>query len=136
MDDSVPKIDFTKIDFPTDKVTIKDVRRAYKLSYDVWMEDRIANNGRDNEPTPVTLDTHLHDLMDYERHFAENMFKKALGLHDPNLGYFGYASAIESFSAQYIELGLASGDHQVSELVRGVERQAVAQANQYLGRRP
>ena len=74
--------------------------------------------------------------MDYEREFAEQAFMKTLGLNDPKLDEFNFDDAVDSFSGQYIKLGLATGKHQVAELVRNIERQAVAQANQHLGRRP
>lgn len=117
-------------------VTVKDVRKAYKLSYDLWIEDRLVNNKRIADPRPVTLDSILHDLMDYERQFAEQVFVKTLGLNDPKLDGFSFDDAVDTFSGQYIKLGLATGEHQVAELVRNIERQAVAQANQHLGRRP
>lgn len=138
MADPVPKIDFKRIDFPTDKITVKDLRRVFpKLSYDSWTEDR------DETRLPggvwhrrMTLDSALDALIEYERDYAEQAFLQALGVPVSDSRVYVLQDVVDTVSAEYIKLGLATGDHQVAELVRGVERQAVAQANQYLGRRP
>ena len=138
MADPVPKIDFKKIEFPTDKITVKGLRQVYPLGFDEWIEDRTlgsVDEARDGSPR-LSLDAAIGDLMDYEREFAEQAFLQALGVPVRPGREYSHQNVVDTFGKQYIELGLASGDHQVSELVRNVERQAVAQANHYLGRRP
>ena len=138
MTDPVAKLDFKKIEFPSDKITINDLRRVYPLGFDEWVADRTFGSVDEeiNGSPRLSLDGAIGDLMDYEREFAEQAFLQALGVPVRPGREYSHQNVVDTFRSQYIELGLASGDHQVSELVRGVERQAVAQANQYLGRRP
>ena len=137
MAEHVPKLDFKKIDFPSDKITIKDLRRAYPLGYDQWMEDRFDYRITTGEiRRPMSLDDAIHDMVDYEREYAERAFLQALGVPVRPGREYDHQEVVDTFRTQYIKLGLASGEHQVSELVRNVERQAIAQADQYLGRRP
>ncbi|MBX9580278.1 MAG: hypothetical protein K2X87_08225 [Gemmataceae bacterium] len=134
----VPKIDFKTIDFPSDKLSIKDLRRAFpKLGYDLWLEDRFDYRFKTGEiRRPMSLDDTIHALLDFERDFAEQAFLQALGVPLRDGGGYLHEEAVETLRSDYIKLGLAAGDHQVAELVRNVERQAVAQANQHRGRRP
>lgn len=131
----VPKIDFTVIDFPTDKITVKDVRRAYKLGYDLWWESRFDDHIGEYR-RHMSLDDAIDALIHYERDYAEQAFLQALGVPVREGREYVLQDVVDTVRSEYLKLGLATGDHQVAELVRGVERQAVAQANQYLGRRP
>jgi hypothetical protein len=128
-----PQIDFTKIEFPTDKLTIKMVRSNYPWAFDrpaALSENRTHFYGR------ASIENALGGLVDCERRLAVVEFKRVLNLPlTTEEGKIARASLAETLVDEYVHLGLASGDHHAEQLIRGLEAQVSAQAQSHTGRR-
>jgi hypothetical protein len=135
MSESEPKIDFTKIVFPSDKVTVKMVRQAWPGAIDV---DRSEPLGR--APHRVYLRHSLDnvlgdDLIDPERMLAERAFKVARGQSVTNDQRISNKNElIDTVAHSYVRYGLARGKNEAKAMIRQIELQAEAQARQYPGR--
>jgi hypothetical protein len=124
-----PDIDFTQVDFPSDRLTIKTVRRLHPDDFDTHPEacHRLVENvaGRANQG--------LMTMIHAERMVAEGAFLEARGVQcDPDYlkDKQGFA---EDAAKYYVQYGLASGPHHADQLIRDIESQAADQAR---GRRP
>jgi hypothetical protein len=131
-----PQIDFTRIEFPTDKLTIKDLRKTDPEAFDV---EPAKKPGRPDHlwPRPLhrmSLDTLLAATLDSERILAEMAFKTALGQPVKITGMGDREVIFENLGSDYVSLGVAGGEHEAHEMLRGIEAQAVAQARQHGGR--
>jgi hypothetical protein len=134
-----PVIDFTRITFPSDRLTIKAVRDAI---------------GRDRGPNRLDMvlleplgshlfesKTGLADFLALERELARNAFTAALEGYKParigrqDLEKAGERRGIsDCLNIKYRQFRLASGPKQSAQLVRDIEKQAVVQAQEHLGR--
>jgi hypothetical protein len=129
-----PKIDFTQIQFPSDKLTIGMLRKAWPETADI---DRETDFGRAGYRSYVrqSLDGVLGEgLLDPERLLAERTFKAMLGLPIDEKRIDSRDVLIKDLRREYLFLGIARGKHEVRALIRSIEEQAEAQARQYGGR--
>lgn len=117
-----PKLDQSKIDFPTDKVTLAQMRRLSPEFFDsgamVYWENEL----------PGVLTTHQ-----IEQELAAKAFARAAGTPRPSLCR-PRELLIDLLHGGYQELGLSTGKQQTKQLVRRFEDAAVAQAVATRGR--
>lgn len=116
-------IDFTRIRFPSDRITVANLRRAHPVRFDV--EGAVQFEGvQDNDPeflVPV--------MMALERMLARNAHSIAAGMGTDVLTKecLERADCIKDLTDCYAAYGVSSGPNQTEELVREIEAQAVAQ---------
>jgi hypothetical protein len=135
MSDSIPQIDFTKIAFPSDRITVKSLRDAFPHSFDLPAHSFDQSSTRSYERGSVAQA--LDGIIDAERLLAGIAFKRALGQPmSSDEGRFDRSEFLDALETDYGRVGLASGAHQVEELMRAIEAQAVEQARHHLGRSP
>jgi hypothetical protein len=121
-----PDIDLTKFEFPTDKLTIKDLRRLYPGRLD----------GRalsvDNPFKEGSIYEKLDDLLSCERMQAVHTYDQVRRNYR-EFGVYGeeLEEARQELADLYIKFGIASGPAHAQELARGIERQAVQQAERH-----
>jgi hypothetical protein len=133
--DTEPVIDFSLIAFPTDRLSVQDMRRLYPHGFDLTVDDDALGEIREGTYyRRRSLDVILGDLVDVEREVAERAFYRALGGHRPDRLCGNPDEAVLCLVNGYIQFGLASGEHHVDQLVRDIENQATAQAHRFLGR--
>jgi len=121
-----PGIDFSRMSFPTDKLTVKAIRDAdTRLDY------------FDIGPHPFG---NIEAIVITERDIARNAFNAALsGLKPARIGKRDHESAwerremLDGLDFDYQRYGISSGPKQSVELVRDIEAQAVAQAKEHVG---
>jgi hypothetical protein len=131
-----PVIDLTKIEFPTDRLTVKMLRKVSPQGFDVEpppdpVLDRLLNRPLRRQ----SLDDVLACVIDAERILAEMAFKSALGQSirdDDRQG--GRATIHLNLSSDYVGLGLAPGKKAAREMLKDIEAQAAAQAREQSGR--
>lgn len=130
-----PDIDVTKIDFPSDGLTIKAIRHRWPLSIDT-REDDPYSLGIPKPFGPPTGEL-IHNMLVMERDFAKATFGLEFG-RSPQIIYADndLKTLTDDLGKAYIEFGLASGPHHAEQLVRSIESQAIAQARQHTGPRP
>ena len=140
MAETEPAIDFTKVAFPTDKLTIKALRENRPHAFDVeppakWKH--LISGQRSNQFLLMSLDTLLGATLDFERILAEEVFRKELDL--PKLaklpvigGRLGDLK--DSLASSYVSLGVARGKNEAREMLRDIEAQAQEQARRHGGR--
>lgn len=132
-----PAIDFTAIEFPTDALTIKALRKHRPHAFDVPPPDDYRFNLRSGYYERSTLDSMLASTLDWERMLAEVVFRETLGLsklNDLPVAENHRNQIIKSLCSDYVFLGMASGKHQAREMLRRVENQAEEQARQHGGK--
>jgi hypothetical protein len=137
MTDAEPKIDFAAIDYPTDRLTVKMMRQRTPHAFDVEPQPEwayLVTEKRSRFPR-ISMDDVFAHAIDSERQLAEWAFKKALGkpVEDPEFPS-DRETTLECLGSDYIKWGLARGEHEAQELLRGLEAQAAAQARQHGGR--
>jgi hypothetical protein len=136
-----PAIDFTLIDFPTDHLTVKDLRKRWPHGFDTSpppgqrFDDgeiglRLGPYRRKN------LDDILGSTIDTERELAELAFCATLGREPPEplRGDGRRDESAELLAHTYVGYGLATGDHHAMELIRDIEAQGAAQARKFQAR--
>jgi hypothetical protein len=124
MSNSVPSLDLSQITFPTDHITVRDIRQEWYQASDT--ERRLG------------LLMGLKDLVDTERELAELAFYSALGVEPPAHVYRGMGGidgAREVLESEYQRRKIA-GEHAAKQLVKNIETQASAQAAQFISRKP
>ena len=137
MTDTDPAIDLTKIEFPTDNLTLKMVRKAYPQGFDVEPPPDFALDRLRRRPLRCqSLDNILAFIIDFERILADMAFKRARGQSVEHAdGNRDRETIMDNLGSDYVRLGLAHGKHEAHEMLRGIEAQAAAQARQH-GWRP
>lgn len=110
---SPPRLDVQSIDFPTDRLTLGQLRR---LQSELW--ESIDGNLAEVEAI---------SLFDLERTLANKAFALALGIPDPHPEE-EWRDAVLMLDRGYQKHGLSTGPHQTQLLVRDFERAAAAQA--------
>jgi hypothetical protein len=127
-----PKIDFTKIDFPSDGLTVKTLRKVHPDQIDADAFPSLFSQGNRG-----SADNLLGNLLHDERTIAEAAFNGALGKPPHEfLGKQELQSYADELSDIYTQYGLATGKHHAQELIRGIEAQGIAQARQLSGKQP
>jgi hypothetical protein len=124
--EDIPKLNFEQIDFPTDHLTVRDIRQEW---YRATSRAQIT----------TSFVKGLEDIIQTERELAEGAFYDALGIEPPAdlYGVFGGVDGTrEVLALEYERRGIASGQHAAELLVSSIETQAAAQAAKLLGRRP
>lgn len=116
-------IDFKSIAFPSDRVTVADLRRAHPERFD-------AEGGDLFEPAASGRCFYLELILFMERLLARAAFEEALGDSGGILGTRGLDrdGCVEELTEYYRLYRVADGRHATEELVRGIESQAAAQA--------
>jgi hypothetical protein len=135
MTEPEPKVDFTQIDFPSDELTVKVLRKAFPDGFDVDVAKDSLSLSDDRAYVRRTMDDGLGGFIDVERMVAERAFKVALGQSvtgDPNIS--NKHELIDILVHRYKQFGLARGEHEALTMLRRIETQAEAQARQYPGR--
>jgi hypothetical protein len=119
-----PQIDFARIDFPSDALTLKRLRQLHPefeapRSWEAIGAGILEHLNRTNVPA----------LVAHERRLARNSFETALGRKSTLLlGNFERADLV----AMYVEYGLASGVHHANQLLRAVEEAGARQAREHM----
>ena len=106
-----PQIDLTKIELPSDKLTLKALRTAFP----------------DDEQLRVALED-IRCMMDAESRFARSVFQAALRGRPTRPEIRKSYLEDDGLAQAYIEYGVAKGLNHADELLRNVEAQADAQA--------
>ena len=127
-----PAIDLTKIDFPSDKLTIKMVREAYPGATDVDFDKDSNPSEKRFVFSRQSLDYSIGSLLDLERELAEKVFNCKLGLPERE-SYNKKEDLIDYISDEYIKMRLAFGQHDSLAMIQKIEKQAEAQARQFSG---
>src|SRR4051812_14903793 len=127
-----PKIDLAKIDFPSDGLTIKTLRRVHPEQVDTREDiDLFSKDYGGSAGDMVT------GMLGAERDLATAAFNRTLGIPPPapldKSMLEAYTKAVTEDSLRY---GIARGKHPAEQLIRDIEPQAAEQARQYAGRRP
>jgi hypothetical protein len=117
-----PSLDFRRITFPSDRITIGTLRAAHP---------HIGGSPTDGIPE----DSDVNALLGVEREFALRAFRKALGRSRPPSRDGDYRRELAScLDDGYVRYGLSSGPHDTEVLLRGIEAQAAGQAREWIGR--
>jgi hypothetical protein len=124
-----PDLDLSKFDFPTDKLTIKDLRRLYPGRLD----NRDVSMLEDCREGSVY--EKMAELISEERIIAIDIYDQARGKKRP-FGLRGkdLKDALEELAEDYIKFDLASGPTHAKELARSVKSQALRQAERHGGK--
>jgi len=122
--DLPPIIDLERIDFPSDGLTIRTLRRTHIEDFDVHLTNSFFRN-----PDRWSADATIGLMIFTERFLATDAFEAALGLpRTADLSPDDRKAHFEELEAFYIRYGLAEGPAAAREKIRGIERQAVEQA--------
>ncbi|HEX4609317.1 MAG TPA: hypothetical protein VH092_14055 [Urbifossiella sp.] len=121
-------IDYTSLHFPSDRITLLDVRRAHPDRFDV-------EDGRQFSDPEGKGDFRLAPLVYLERIIARAAFEAALGKPSDLYAERGLerAGCVEEVAELYRMYGVSTGLQHTQQLVRDLETQAAKQAK---GRRP
>ncbi len=139
MPDALPTIDFTQIAFPSDRLTIKELRKSIPHCFDLPARDGYQPRFRQGFFRRENLENYLGGIINTERELAALAFYTALGQekpthHDRKLG--PRWEAAEVLIHDWTQVGLTTGEHHGEQLIREIEAQAVAQARRHLGQTP
>jgi hypothetical protein len=124
MTETKPQIDYGRIDFPSDRVTLKQLRAKNVI---------------------LPLDgAHLEDMHVWEKDFARLGFLRERGARTEMETLQGEmdavaqadvgASAREHLSAYYVRFGIADGPETAEQFIRRLEAEGAAQSRQQHGR--
>jgi hypothetical protein len=122
-------VDFSDIEFPSDRISIKTLRKLHPDLFDKGFADE-HNEGDQpqffyNDHNGYQLER-LAEVLFYERVIAAAAYAKAAGLELPERFETDelVPSAKEWLERYYKEYGVADGPSTTKELIRGIERQA------------
>lgn len=129
MSDPVPALDFTQIRFPSDRITIGQLRKLWPGSFD---EYHAPGQGRPGDIERAgNLENTLGGLIDCERVFANLVFLKALGLPRADGDAPETEGEASDLAEDYATYGWAGGWHEAREMVRDIESQVLAQVRRH-----
>jgi hypothetical protein len=126
-DDSVIHLDMSTVRFPSDGLSIEQLRKMRPYAFDHGFD------GRDYvqplfflhpEKAHQAMDT-VGDLLHMERCAVVVAYAEAKGIEPPELEFEDLRLSLKE---KYVRLKLAAGLHEAEELVRGLEAQAAALA--------
>lgn len=137
MADREPKLDLSRIDFPSNNLSIRDLRRCYPEEF-----DREAELGFFRDRRGAEL---VEAMLWGERTLAELVFNATLGRkEEATINVLEpwvverlkvrREQIVEALKEDYLRYGIAAGPQAAAELVRGVEAAGVAQAREHLGK--
>lgn len=117
-----PKLDPARIQFPTDAVTLSQMRQhdPSAFTYDALTENTAHSID--------VLATHCFELI-----LASKTFAKALNLPDPYEGT-DRTEIVAMLNEAYKEYGLSTGMQQTRQMARNIEAEAARQAERFGGR--
>jgi hypothetical protein len=132
---SGPTLDLSQMQFPSDKATLADLRKLYPEDFENFGPPK---HGGDYIERVLDLNKgNFASMFDWERMYADWVFRNALGIPCrvggmvPNEGML--EDAADTLTGEYVRIGWAAGEYQAEELVRRIQRQALAQAQKFLG---
>jgi hypothetical protein len=117
-----PHVDLTKIDFPSDGISFKHLRRIHADLFD--RQDGVSGF------FDHLSATELEPLVSGERRLARHAFNAALGRQEPE-PHGGWEEERQVLSEILVCYGLAGGPHQAEQLIRGFEQAAAEQAKKH-----
>ena len=120
--DPPPDVDHTLIDFPSDRITLGQMRKR---------EPNLFERASLEVESPAQAEG--HSLYSIELRLAERAFAAAAG-HPLEEGSFDREWYLEVLDDAYQRYGLSSGTHETRELVRAFEAKAAEQAKQHRNR--
>jgi hypothetical protein len=133
---SAPILDFTQIAFPSDRLTVKDLRRDAPGCFDLTAPEHLPE--REGFLQRQSIEYTLGGIINTERELAAIAFFAALGTSPlESFGKLGPRDfAAECLANDYVRLGLASGQHHAEQLIRDFEQAAADQARKHLPNLP
>ena len=122
-----PEIDFGKLDYPSDALTLKDLRRLFPQGFqgDELHPEKVSFFG-----TSVSDD--FSTKLDFERMVAGYAFDEALGRPLREGTFTGRGELREYLEEFYIGCGIAKGPQHARQLIRELEESAANQARQHI----
>jgi len=113
-----PQVDHTRMDYPSDRVTVAQLRARFP--------ELLNGNGLyKSELSSTTLD--IVATMALEQSLAAKAFAKAAGLPDPDPEpLVNRRETVEMLNEDYRRYGISSGIQQTRELVRSFEAAAAS----------
>jgi hypothetical protein len=135
-------IKFAQIKFPSDQLTIGELRRLFPRSFDesTWKQGEYTDTVNSRPYGRQGLEGDLGMLIDYERVLASVAFKQAVGESETTLlpleRRLSFKELTERLANFYVEIGLSSGMQHARQLVREITKQAKSQAQNHLSTRP
>ena len=115
-------LDLQSIVFPTDRLTVGQLRKVCPTDFEFNWKYKSNNEIR-------FLDT-LLPALHHEREYAARAYATAAGLQAPHIPYFDADELIEMIAEDYKKLGISTGPAHTKQLLRDLEKQAVAQASE------
>jgi hypothetical protein len=116
MSEAVPQLDITKISFPSDALTIGQMRRHFPEVFDSGRNDLDFD------------DIELYGLLSVERDLAIAAFEEASGRRTPAVMSGEETSMLVDL---YVRYHIASGPHHAEELIRAFQQTAVDQVRTF-----
>ena len=129
-----PRIDFARLDFPSDKLTVGALRRAFPHSFDLPAPDYPPATDEYRAFPHLRFgrqrtELALGELVDFERLLAARAFKEALSLPlEGEENDYGRDELVGELTELYTKLKLAKGPKSAGQLIRAIETGAAAQA--------
>jgi hypothetical protein len=117
-----PRLDLSKMRFPTDRITIGQLRAEQP---DIYMSENLRRM--------ESVDANVFATMITEIEFAETAFAKALGLPAPHPKE-SQQERISWLNDDYKRYGISTGAQATRQLAREIEKAAVEQAKQFRAR--
>ena len=122
-DSKFPEIDLSKLSFPTDSLTLAQIRRfegTRAASARTFLDEGLG-----------TLN--IASILNSEIVLAEKAYAKALREPDPRPFHIR-SEMIDLINDDYKQLGISSGHHQTRQLIRDLEQAASDQANKHVAK--
>ena len=127
----ISSIEFTKIAFPSDRITLADLRRVHPKEFDTcgrnFFDRRKLSRGSDDWPQDV-----LSEMLSIERLIARLVFVTARRGQPQasvlNSTWEDDEELIEALSGYYVRYGVAHDPQESLLLIRSIEQQAAKQA--------
>jgi len=123
-DKRVPPLDWSKIEFPSDRITVAQLRKDQPQ----LLED--AETAIEYRMT----DLNVLATIASERELAQRAFAAAMGRADPIPAMMSRSQKIDLLNDDYVRYGISKGLQQTRLLVRELETAAKRQAKEWLGR--
>jgi hypothetical protein len=122
-------LDLKKIDFPSDNLRVKDLRRLHPHNIDARDHDSHFKLGEGS------VYDKLVDLINSERCLAINTYDESRKMHR-DFGLYGedLEGVRQDLVRSYIDYGIASGPAHAEQLIRSIESQALRQAERHDGK--
>lgn len=123
-------IDFTNLSYPTDRLTVKDLRCRCPEGFDLPLSHESFGEVRKGLYRRRSLDVVLGDLVDLEREIADRAFHTRLSAEVPEHLRGHPDDGRDCLISEYVRWGLATGENHAEQLIRDLETQAITQAEQ------